>query len=44
MICNNFLLKLIIILECEKCEEWFHYECLGFLGTELDASIIDFIC
>ena len=32
------------MLECEKCEEWFHYNCFGFIGSELDASIIEFIC
>ena len=33
-----------VVLECDKCEEWFHYKCLGFAGTELDASLITFIC
>jgi hypothetical protein len=26
MMCN------FLILECDGCDDWFHYECIGFLG------------
>lgn len=35
---------LILILACDMCENWFHYDCIDFIGTNDDAAVIDFLC
>lgn len=32
------------MMECEKCEEWFHFECIGYIGTSEEAEDINFVC
>ena len=32
------------MLECEVCGEWYHFKCLGFVGSELDAQSMEFSC
>ena len=31
-------------IECEKCKDWFHYECIGYKGSELEVGAIEFFC
>lgn len=35
---------LLFCTACEKCDEWYHLECVGFLGTMDDAETLDFVC
>ena len=32
------------MIECEICNEWYHFGCLGFIGEESDAQGIQFKC
>ena len=32
------------MIECEICGEWYHYKCIGFIGTEADAQTLEFHC
>ncbi len=32
------------MIECEICDEWYHYKCIGFIGTEADAQTLEFHC
>ena len=32
------------MIECEICNEWYHFGCLGFIGQEADAQGIQFKC
>lgn len=32
------------MFECEVCNEWYHHECIGFVGSEEDAQTLDFHC
>ena len=29
---------------CDFCDNWYHYSCIGFLGTEQDAQALKFVC
>ncbi|EAS03088.2 PHD zinc finger protein (macronuclear) [Tetrahymena thermophila SB210] len=32
------------MIQCQNCEEWFHFECIGYIGTDTEAEDIDFFC
>lgn len=32
------------MFECEVCGEWYHFKCIGFIGTEEDAQVMEFTC
>ncbi|EAS02021.2 PHD zinc finger protein (macronuclear) [Tetrahymena thermophila SB210] len=32
------------MMECEKCQEWYHFECIGFKGTIDEADQLNFVC
>jgi len=32
------------MVECDVCGEWYHYRCLGSIGTEEDAQKMEFKC
>ncbi|KAL4493484.1 hypothetical protein ABPG72_007492 [Tetrahymena utriculariae] len=32
------------MIQCQNCEEWFHFECIGYIGTDTEAENIDFCC
>jgi hypothetical protein len=32
------------MFECEVCNEWYHHDCIGFIGSELDARFLVFHC
>ncbi|KAL4442844.1 hypothetical protein ABPG74_010733 [Tetrahymena malaccensis] len=32
------------MMECEKCQEWYHFECIGFKGTIDEADQLNFMC
>lgn len=32
------------MFECEVCGEWYHFKCLGFIGSEEDAQTMEFTC
>ncbi|KAL4445656.1 hypothetical protein ABPG74_006207 [Tetrahymena malaccensis] len=32
------------MIQCQNCEEWFHFECIGYIGTDTEAENIDFYC
>lgn len=34
----------IFKLGCDKCENWFHYQCIGFIGSESSAQLMKFFC
>lgn len=33
-----------LMMQCEICEEWYHFKCIGFIGTEDEASKVNFDC
>ena len=41
---DGFISIFLIILECEKCGDWFHFACIGFKGTIEAAHTMNFIC
>ena len=32
------------MLGCDQCDEWFHYTCIGFIGSSDDAAVVNFVC
>lgn len=32
------------MIECEICNEWYHFGCLGFIGEESEAQGMEFNC
>ena len=30
------------MIQCDKCEEWYHFDCLGLLLTEKEIENLDF--
>lgn len=32
------------MIECEICGEWYHFKCIGFIGTEVEAQNLEFHC
>lgn len=45
---GNYKLFLTILtfylLACEICDEWFHFDCVGYIGSMELAESLDFIC
>lgn len=39
MICKNWFDE-----ECNKCDEWYHLDCIGFLKSIEEAEKLDFLC
>lgn len=32
------------MFQCEVCGEWYHFRCVGFIGSEEDAREMQFAC
>lgn len=35
---------IILKKECDECENWFHFDCIGFLGDNDIAANLLFYC
>ena len=36
--------RLWFILECGKCENWFHFECVGIIGNQDEMENVEYYC
>eukprot|EP00828_Plagiopyla_frontata_P042835 TRINITY_DN651_c0_g1_i11.p1 TRINITY_DN651_c0_g1~~TRINITY_DN651_c0_g1_i11.p1 ORF type:complete len:261 (-),score=68.93 TRINITY_DN651_c0_g1_i11:24-806(-) len=42
--CQQYYVEGDKMMECELCNGWFHYDCIGFIGTEQQAQTLTFFC